>query len=165
MRAAIGGLAVNPELLACAGGNPVNSCQSGVEYDLTLYSPFLELSATGSVLGVQPISSPRGSAAPMRLDAFGSPCAVAGPDCPLLVFTSFKAQCGPPPPPATPPSPITLQLVPQSTCTVADVIEVIYSVQLDPNVTATDPHLATLTSPVKGSVVVPVVAISGNLPQ
>ena len=101
----------------------------------------------------------------MRIDNFGAPCYVAGPDCPLLVFTSFKAQCGPAPMPATPPSPITLELLPLGTCTVADVIEVTYYVRLDANVAVTDPSLMSFVTPITGSVVVSVATVSGNVPQ
>ncbi|MNL40152.1 hypothetical protein D3C87_1624780 [compost metagenome] len=100
----------------------------------------------------------------MRIDTFGAPCPIAGPGCPLLVFTSFRAQCGPPPPPAPPAIP-TNDLSPAATCTVADVIEVTYYVQLDSDVAVTDPELRNFITPITGSVVVPVVAISGNMPQ
>lgn len=165
MRAAVNGIAVNPKLLACAGGNPANSCKNGEEIPLTLYSPILQRNAAGDILGVQVISTPLGSAKPMRLDSFGVPCDIAGPECPILVFTSFKAQCGPPPPPVGPPSTTTDQFVPQSLCTVADLIEVTFYVQLDPNIVAVDPSLGPLAAQASGSVVVPVAAISGNLPQ
>jgi prepilin-type N-terminal cleavage/methylation domain-containing protein len=161
------GAAVNPDLLACAGGNPMNHCDSDKLYSLTLYSPIIQRAADGSILGVSKLTAPFGDATaqPVRIDTFGAPCTVASPECPLLVYTSFKAQCGPPPAPAVAPSPVTIQLVPQGTCTVADVIEVTYYVKLDQNVANKDPALASFVSEVTGSVVVPVVAISGNVPQ
>ncbi|MNL32592.1 hypothetical protein D3C87_1544560 [compost metagenome] len=164
MRASANGAAINPELLACAGGNPVNSCKTGVEIPFTLYSPLIQRSNTGQVLGALPISAPLGSNTPMRIDTFGAPCTVAGPGCPLLVSTSFKAQCGPPSLPAGPPSP-GVDLAPTATCTVADVIEVTYYVRLDSQVANADPELTSFVTPISGSVVVPVVAISGNVPQ
>jgi prepilin-type N-terminal cleavage/methylation domain-containing protein len=165
MRASSSGVAVNPDLLACAGGNPPNSCKTGIKYPLTLYSPVILRTATGGILGVQPITSPENSANPMRLDTFGAPCTTAGPDCPLLVTTSFKAQCGPAPLPATPLSPLNLEFVPLTDCTVADVVEVTYNVQLDPSLESTHPELAAFISKASGSVVVQVRDISGNVPQ
>lgn len=169
MRASNGSTPMNPKLLACAGGNPANGCTSGgPEIPFTLYSPLIERSSSGAVLGVSPISAPLNSTTPdVRIDTFGAPClpgSPASPACPLLVFTSFRAQCGPPPLPPGAPSP-TVQLAPTATCTVADVIEVTYYVQLDPQVELTDPELKTFVTPISGTVVVPVVAISGNKPQ
>lgn len=164
MRASGSGAAINPKLLACAGGNPINGCTSGEEVPFTLYSPLIQRSSTGAILGASPISAPLGSTTPMRIDTFGAPCTTASPGCPLLVFTSFKAQCGPPPLPPGAPSP-TIELSPLANCTVADVIEVTYYVQLDSDVAVTDPELTTFVTPITGTVVVPVVAISGNKPQ
>jgi hypothetical protein len=166
MRAATAaGVVINRELLACAGGNPDNSCEGDKEFDLTMFAPLLERDAAGNIKGVQPISSPPGSATPMRIDTFGSPCSVASPTCPFLIFTTMKAQCGPAPQPATAPSPINLELLPQAKCTVAEVIEVKYYVQLDPDVSTTDPAMSAFVTTVSGSVIVPVIAISGNVPQ
>ncbi|WP_413290230.1 prepilin-type N-terminal cleavage/methylation domain-containing protein [Bdellovibrio sp. HCB337] len=165
MRAALAGIPANPRLLACAGGNPLNSCQTGVVYPLTLYAPLVVRSPTGVILGIQAVSAPIGSATPMRLDTFGVPCSTPGPDCPLLVSTSFRAQCGPPLRDASAPPPTQADLVPQAICTVADVIEVTYSIQLDPGISSADASLSSFISPVTGSVTTPVAAISGNLPQ
>jgi hypothetical protein len=165
MRAAANGRPANPQLLACAGGNPLNSCQSGTVFPLILYSPLINRSASGEILGIQPITSALGSATPMRLDLFGVPCTEPGPDCPLLVFTSFKAQCGPAPLDPTAPPPTSLELVPQATCTIADVIEVTYYVQLDPLIASADPSLTSFVTLVSGSVITLVLDISGNFPQ
>lgn len=165
MRAASGGVAINPQLLACAGGNPINSCNGDTEYPFTMFSPLIERDAAGNMKGVQAVSSPLGSSTPMRVDSSGTPCTVAGPSCPFLIYTTMKAQCGPPPLPVTAPSPINLELLPEAKCTVAEVIEVTYYVQLDPNVAATDSTMSAFITPVSGSVIVPVIAISGNVPQ
>jgi len=167
MRASSGGVAINPKLLACAGGNPANDCTTGEEIPFTLYSPIIQRDSSGAILGIVPISAPYKIPItnPMRIDTYGAHCSVASPSCPLMVFTSFKAQCGPPPMPLIPLSPITLEFVPRDKCTVADVIEVTYYVLLDTTVEGYDPALISFLTPAQGSVVVPVVAISGNVPQ
>ena len=167
MRASSGSGAVNPELLACAGGNPVNSCKNGIEVPFTLYGPLIQRHpTTGAVMGAPVISSPLGSTTnPVRVDTFGAPCPLGSPaskTCPLLVETAFKAQCGPPNAAAATPA---VELAPTATCTVADVIEVMYYVRLDSSIQNTDPGLASFVTPISGSVVVPVAAISGNVPQ
>jgi hypothetical protein len=50
-------------------------------------------------------------------------------------------------------------------CTVADVIEVTYTVRLDQSVETSDPELKAFVTPISGTVVVSVEAISGNKPQ
>lgn len=164
MRAATNGVTVNPQLLACAGGNPANSCTTGVEYPFTMFSPLLARDAAGNILGVQALTAPLGSTTPMRLDSFGSPCKVTSPQCPFLVFTTMKAQCGPPPLAVTA-TPTKADLAPRASCTVADVIEVTYYIQLDPAVVAQQPSLASTVEPIVGSVTVAVQEISGNVPQ
>lgn len=169
MRASANGVPINPKLLACAGGNPVNGCKDNdIATPFTLFSPIIERWPNGTIKGAVPISAPFDSPKVMRFDTFGAYCekvTAPTPTCPLLVFTSFKAQCGPPPAPATPPSPVTLALVPQAECTIADVIEVTYQVKLDPALEVTDPELKSFITPISGTVVVPVVKISGNVPQ
>lgn len=166
MRASASGVAINPELLACAGGNPINGCKSGgPEIPFTLYSPLISRTPSGASMGGSIISAPLNSTKPVRIDTFGTAClpdTPAGPRCPLLVFTSFRAQCGPLPNAAPGPA---ADLAPMATCTVADVIEVTYYIQLDPEVAITDPELKSFLTPVSGTVVVPVVEISGNKPQ
>ena len=162
MRVGVGGVPVNPKLLACAGGNPLNSCEHGVEYPFTMYGPLIQRDAGGNIIGVQAVSSPLGSTTPLRLDSFGSPCTVAGPDCALLVFTSFKAQC---PPTAVAAPSTSTSLVAKPNCSVADVIEVTFYIQLDPAVGSSDSALASFITPVIGSVLVSGEAISGNHPQ
>ena len=68
MRAASAGTSINPELLACAGGNPMNACHNGVEYPFTMFAPIIARDASGAILGVQAISSPPDSLDPMRID-------------------------------------------------------------------------------------------------
>ncbi|MGE0763416.1 MAG: type II secretion system protein [Bdellovibrionales bacterium] len=167
MRASDGaGTVVNPRLLACAGGNPANGCQSGISYAFTLYSPLVALDAAGNPVGIQPIASPMGSAVPMRFDNFGLPCTTAGPNCALLVQTAFKAQCGPPPLPFPRPAVITPEmLIPAVVCTIADLIDVTYQVQLDPNVVEANDVFTPFATPVRGTVATPVRLISGNQPQ
>jgi prepilin-type N-terminal cleavage/methylation domain-containing protein len=166
MRASSGGLAVNKELLACAGGNPVNNCDSGgPDIPFTLYSPFIERWPNGTIKGVSAISAPLNGTTPKRIDTFGTPCPEGSPAslaCPLLVFTSFRAQCGPPPAAAPVPA---VNISPMLKCTVADVIEVTYTVRLDQSVETSDPELKAFVTPISGTVVVSVEAISGNKPQ
>lgn len=158
------GAAVNTGLLACAGGNPANSCLNNNQYPLILYSPVLTF--VGAVpQSVQPISSAIGGAGlVLRFSAYGVPCATLGPECPLLVFTAFKPTCGPAL--RNPLIPVNLSMfTPQAKCTVADSIEVIYQVQLDPALVATNPELAIFASTITGTVTVPVELISGNVAQ
>ena len=158
------GAAINPGLLACAGGNPANACSHKNQYPLVLYSPVL-IFVGGVPQSVQPISSAINGVGPLlRFSAFGVPCTTVGPECPLLVFTAFKPTCGPPF--RDPFAPVDLTMFsPQANCTVADSIEVIYQVQLDPALVATNPELAIFASPVTGTVSVPVELISGNVAQ
>jgi len=165
MCASTGGVSLNPQLLACAGGNPPNNCTGGVEYPLLMFSPLLQRDASGNLLGGVVVSTGRDNPILKRFDSFGSPCPKAGPDCPFIVYTTMKAQCGPAPLPATPPSPITDELTPLPICTVADVIEVIYHVELDPSIATSDPALNAFIGSASGSVTVPVKLISGNVPQ
>ncbi len=158
------GTPMNPGLLACAGGNPVNSCTHQNQYPLTLYSPVVSF-VGGVATSIQPISSPIGGIGPaLRFDTYGVPCATTGPECPFLVSTAFKATCGiVPRDPLLPVTPAMFVL--QATCTIADSVEVIYQVQLDPALVATNPELATFVSAVSGTITVPVQLISGNVAQ
>lgn len=170
MRASSGGVAVNPKLLACAGGNPIDNCNTGEIVGFTLFSPLIQRNpTTGAVQGtLPPMSAPFGTTQTARVNTFGAPCppgSPASPACPLLVYTSFKAQCGPAPLLGPPPATITTELLPQKKCTVADVIEVTYYIKLDPSLANTDPELQSFVTNVTGTVVVPVVKISGNVPQ
>lgn len=158
------GTPINAGLFACAGGNPLNSCNHQQQYPLTLYSPIVTFA--GSVpVSIQPISSPIGGTGPaLRFDTYGVPCATTGPECPLLVSTAFKPTCGAPQ--RNPLLPVTAAMfAPAATCTIADSVEVIYQVQLDPALLATNPELATFASTVSGTVSVPVQLISGNVAQ
>jgi prepilin-type N-terminal cleavage/methylation domain-containing protein len=156
----------NPKLLACAGGNPMNDCQNGTTFDLTLYAPVVSLDQNG-VPSIQPITAPIGSANVFSFDAWGSPCLDDGSaSCPLIVSTSFQAQCGPASlsvadlaAPVTP-----AQIAPMALCSVADQIAVTYVVQLNP-AAASAPGLSAFAKAVTGTVTTPVAAISGNLPQ
>lgn len=158
------GTPINPGLFACAGGNPLNSCNHQQQYPLTLYSPIVTF-AGGLPVSIQPISSSIGGTGPaLRFDTYGVPCTTTGPECPLLVSTAFKATCGTAP--RNPLLPVTpAMFVPQATCSIADSIEVIYQVQLDPALLATNPELATFASTVSGTISVPVQLISGNIAQ
>lgn len=160
------GTLINPQLNSCLGGSPPNSCQSGQLVPMTLYSPLVAFAPNGTVLGVQPITAPVGSSTPRRFDNFGAPCSQPGPYCALEVFTSFVPQCGPAPLPAPPPPLLSPNLlVPMSTCTVADVIQVNFQIQLDPAYLKSLPGLAAFVTPLSGSVVTSAFAISGNSPQ
>ncbi len=162
------GTAVNPELLACVGGNPPNSCQSGIEYPFALYSPVVVLDSVGNPIGIRQVSSPKGSLTPLRFDTFGTPCAELSDQCPIIVYTSFKAQCGILPPPGGIPysAPIpNTALNRLTTCTFAELIEVNFSVQLDPALANSNSSLIGFLTPFVGTVVTAVVDISGNQPQ
>lgn len=159
-----GSTVVNPELLACAGGTPANNCTSQIDYPFTLYSPLINMSS-GSP-SVQAITSPMNSTTPSRFDAWGAPCPAGNTTCPLLVFTSFRAQCGPNQQVSQAVGTLTpAMLLPLNTCTVAEAIDVTYSIQLDPNLTASTPGLAAFSVPVTGVIATSVVAISGDQPQ
>jgi prepilin-type N-terminal cleavage/methylation domain-containing protein len=163
-----GGQYVNPQLIACAGGNPTNSCQNGVEIPFTMFSPFMGRDPSGAIVGVQAISTPKPlngappSASPVRVNSFGTTCPTVGPDCLLVIYTSMTPQCGPDVQPATPPTPINNEILPKATCTFADVIQVNYEVVVDPAIAATDPGLVGLLGTSAGSVMIPVSEISGN---
>jgi hypothetical protein len=168
MRATDGVTIVNPELLACIGANPPGTCKNGTVFPLTLYSPIVNI--VGNSYSIKPISAPLGSQTPLRFDLYGVPCAADRnqTDCPLMLFTSFKANCPPEKILTFPGGPIaanTLNLAPAATCTVAESIEVFYSVLLDPKLTLFYPELSAFIQPVEGSVVAPVLKVSGNLPQ
>lgn len=160
------GSIVNPELLACAGGNPANSCDDGKVYPLTLYSPLIMMNSAGQPIGIQAITSPFGTANPMRFDNFGVYCQTANQGCALLVYTSFRPKCGPTALPNPPPAVITQKMLePQKKCTIADVIEVTYQVQLDPALAESNPDLSPFLAPLTGTVAVSVIEISGNVSQ
>ena len=158
------GASMNVGLFACAGGNPLNSCAHQQQYPLILYSPVVTF-VGGVPVSIQPISSAIGGSGPaLRFDTYGVPCSTMGPECPLLVSTAFKATCGSVP--RDPLVPVTPSMfIPQAKCTIADSIEVIYQVQLDPALLVTNPELATFASAVSGTVTVPVQLISGNVAQ
>lgn len=167
MRAATGGVSINPQFYACTSGVPANGCANGgPELPLTLYTPLIALDPFGVPAGIQPISSPTGTTNPLRFDSFGSPCVDPGPTCAILVFTSFTAQCAAPPLPSPIPAVVTPALmVPSPTCTVAESVTVTYTIQLDPNLAASLPGLSLLVKPFVGSVVTSIALISGNTPQ
>lgn len=167
MRAADGTTPVNPELLACAGGNPLNACQNGVVNPLSLFAPVVFIdAATGQPTGIQQITAPPGVDEGMRFDTFGSPCLDPGPDCILIVSTTFRPQCAPIPLADPPPAVVTpAMLEPRSSCSVAETVEVTFTVRVDPTISNVDTALNGLISPVTDSVVIPVIAISGNTPQ
>jgi hypothetical protein len=150
---------LNPELKACIVGNPPASCRTGVEYPFTLFGPMLWLSNTGAVLGASRVAGPKGAPTPTRFDLFARPCTVQGPDCPIIAYVSFKAQCGP----AVAPSPSPTALMPDSlsplgVCTIAELIEVTYWVAEDTG--NGKGYLGVST----GSYTTPVKAISGYDP-
>lgn len=160
-----GATVVNPALAACAGGEPLNGCVGQTDYPFTLYAPFVTNGSGGAL--IQPVSSPSGSPNPMHFDAWGTPCATGSPTCPLIVLTSMRAQCAPAAqdPSKTGPGSLTAaMLTPQSNCTIADMIDVSYTIKLDPTITP-DPALSPFLTPVTGTVSTPVVLISGNQPQ
>lgn len=166
MRAVTGGTTfVNPALAACAGGTPLNGCVGQTDSPFTLYAPFITNGPSGPV--ISPVTSPSGSSSPMHFDTWGSPCATPGPSCALIVFTTMRAQCAPPPQDASLTAPGSLtaaMLTPQANCTIANVIEITYTIQVDSTVNP-DPALSVFLSPVTGTIATPVVLISGNQPQ
>jgi prepilin-type N-terminal cleavage/methylation domain-containing protein len=170
MLAWAGGQYINPQLMACAGGNPTNSCQNGVETPFTMFSPLMGFDSSGAIVGVQAISAPKPAPGvtggpTVRVDSFGTTCQTAGPDCLLLIYTSMVPQCGPDVQPPTPPTPVTNQIVPKATCTFADVIQINYEVVVDPDIAAADPTISSILGTSTGSVIVPVMDISGNSPR
>ena len=164
MMAYSNGNPVNPGLLGCAGCNPAYPCNSGgTPQPLTLFSPLIGFDSSGNIVGVQPISGP--ATAPLRIDSFGNTCTTPSPECSLLLSTSMVAQCGPPTKPAVALNPVNLELLPTSTCICAEVIQVFFTIQLDPIYTSSNPALSSFINAVTNNVSVPVVAISGNTPN
>jgi prepilin-type N-terminal cleavage/methylation domain-containing protein len=164
------GTALNKELYSCTTGFPAGSCNNGVSYPFTLYSPLLPMSPAGVPIGIQPITSPSGtpmgSPALLRIDTFGAPCSGASSACPLVVLTSFQPVCGPQPLPSPAPVPATAaQLVPMPKCTVADSIVVTFTVQIDPAYAKVLPGLAGFSTPITGTAISSVKDISGNSAQ
>lgn len=163
------GTPVNPDLYNCVASVLINACQTNQEYPLTLFSPVVALDATGNPLGLLPIASPAGASTNMHFDSFGVPCATVSADCPFTVSTSFLPQCPPNTLPATPPAtsdPAYLSLLaPMPTCTIAETINVIYTVQVDPIALAANPELAVFSTPFSGSVTTSVKLIFGNDPR
>lgn len=160
------GSVVNPELVNCASGTVLNQCVSNVTFPLTLFSPYLRMNNAGQAVGVDAVTAPIGSATPKRFDSFAAPCTVPGPNCAIVVYTGFKARCPPPGLPSPRPDPIPPELLlPANTCTVAELIEVTYVIQLDPAVVDGGQIKGLLLAPVQGYVSTLVEDITGNEPQ
>jgi prepilin-type N-terminal cleavage/methylation domain-containing protein len=170
IRASLGaGSYVNQDLNNCVAGTVVNACKNDQVYPLTLYSPTIAMDASGIPLGLLPITAPVGSPTPSRFDSFGVPCADSNPNCPFRVYTSFRPQCPPPPlpaipPPTTDPSYLTF-FKPMATCTIAEAVHVVYSVEVDPAAAAGYIGLSSLTTPITGTVTTSVKLIFGNDPR
>lgn len=159
----------NRELNNCVAGTVPNSCENNVEYPLILFSPVVQLDASGNALGLLPITAARNTTPPMRFDSFGVPCVEGQADCLLNVFTTFRAQCPPANLPSTPPAPsdpaYMALLNPKATCTIAEAIHVTYWVVLDPAAGANKSFLSAFINPVSGSVTTSVKLIFGNDPR
>jgi prepilin-type N-terminal cleavage/methylation domain-containing protein len=150
---------VNLGLRNCVGGVNPKDCKNGHNYSLTLYLPEVILDPVTKVAtSLIPITAP-----PARFDTFGQSCSKLSAACPLVVSTTFTPQC-PPPPMASPSHANAGNLAPASVCTVAELVAVTYSVQLDKNLVApTQPALFTFVTAVTGTVNVSVSDISGNV--
>jgi hypothetical protein len=157
--------ALNPELRNCINGVNPGQCLSGVESGFAMFSPVVNVDPLGNRLGIQQITSPIGSANPLRFSAFGTPCTQGEPECIFFVTTSFKPRCGPPALPAVPPpdllNPVNL-FAPTAACTVADFVEINYYIQVDPVAAALSRGLGGVIGNKSGTVLVSVKDISGN---
>jgi hypothetical protein len=160
---------INPDLYNCVAGTLLNACKNNEEYPLTLFSPTISVDAAGNAKGLLPITAFVGSLVPKRFDAFGVPCKEGNLECPFRVYTSFRAQCPPPPLPAVPPSmadPAFLELLkPMATCTIAEVINVTYVIDVDSAELAKDSNIVNSMGPLTGSVATSVKLIFGNDPR
>lgn len=163
------GLPANPELNNCLAGTQANACKNDQESSVTLYSPTLTLDAAGNPLGLLPITSPQGTLTPNRFDSFGVPCAPGTPDCIFIVYTSFRPKCPPYPLPATPPAPSDPAYVdllkPMDTCTIAETVNITFSVELDPAIVSATPSLTKFNSPIQGTVTTAAKLVMGNDPR
>lgn len=159
---------INPDLRNCAGGLTYSGCSNATLYRLTLFNPVITLNqSTGAAVGVTPMTAPspfQSGDNPAYYDTFGQACSQPGPACPLQVSTSFTAQCAPSPLPSPAPNPLTVQYFqPAAMCTVADVINVTYTIQLNSSV-PTNSNLSAFIQPITGTTGVSVHDISNNVP-
>ncbi|HEY8271407.1 MAG TPA: hypothetical protein VIG33_11010 [Pseudobdellovibrionaceae bacterium] len=152
----------------CVAGTQANACVNNQEYPLALFSPTVAMDAAGSLLGLLQITSAVGVVATNRFDSFGVPCVQTNPDCLFVVHTSFRAQCPPATLSATAPAssdPAYIPLlIPMATCTVAEAVNVFFSVEVDPAALAANPGLSVFSAPITGSVATSVKLIFGNDP-
>lgn len=159
----------NQELVDCVNGTGgVGGCENQKQYPLELFAPFLPIDASGNVLGGWPVTASQGSGEKSYFDYFGVPCdkEEKGASCSIVAFTGFRPQCPPPPLPSPRPVVITpAMLEPMANCTVADIIEVYYSVEIDPASLGDARVPAHYLQPVVGYMAVPVIKITGNAPR
>ncbi|MGZ3743237.1 MAG: pilus assembly FimT family protein [Pseudobdellovibrionaceae bacterium] len=170
MRAALPG-GVTPFNLAfynCVSGTNPTSCNNNQDYPLALFSPTVAMTSTGALLGIVQITSPTGTPPVNHFNSFGVPCVVTDPDCLFVVHTSFRAQCPPATLTATSPLPTDPAFIglmsPMPTCTVAEVVNVAYTVEIDPALVSLHPGLSGFIAPITGSVSTSVKSIFGNDP-
>lgn len=171
IKAAVAGTTtpVNKDLNNCVSGLQANACVNNQTYPLVLFSPTVSLDAAGNPLGLLPITSYKNSPTPSYFNSFGSPCVKGTPDCLFIVYTSFAPQCPPPMLPQSPPAtsdPNYLDyLKPMDICTIAEVVNVNYTIELDPDVAAAQPSLGKFNQIMSGTVATSVKLIFGNDPQ
>ncbi|MGZ6470058.1 MAG: PulJ/GspJ family protein [Bdellovibrio sp.] len=170
IKAAVAGttIPINKDLSNCVAGTITNSCKNNQSYPLVLFSPTVSLDSSGNPIGLLPITSYKDSPNPSYFNSFGSPCVKGTPDCMFIVYTSFTPKCPPPvlpatPPPTSDPSYLTY-LTPMDICTIAEVVTVQYTIDLDPDILAAQPTLARFNH-VTGSIATSVKLIFGNDPQ
>ncbi len=158
-----GGAAMNVDLRNCVNGVIANQCRDQVESGFAFFSPVVALDAAGTPVGVQQISVPPLSPNPLMFDAFGYPCTAGDANCVFVVTTSFIPHCGPPAIGGMPANPLSPNVfAPSAVCTVAEYLEIKYSIDLDRNGNSGFVNSFTGKS---GSFLVLVKKISGNDPQ
>lgn len=160
--------AQNPQLRVCLNGDIPNSCRNGVESGLSLYSPVVFLDAAGAPVGLQRITAAAGGADIVRYDMNGLPCQVDNVGCFFIVTSTFVPTCGPAPLPAVmPANPLAPNIfAPVANCTVADIVEVRFTVSVDQNPALINfhPYLSSI-SPKSGTAISSVKMATGNDPQ
>jgi hypothetical protein len=164
------GTLVNQALYNCVGSSTPSQCENNKTSPLTLYAPTVVMDASGNPVGLKAISAPDNAPnTKLHLDLFGVSCDIPSASCPFTIYTSFRAQCPPNPLPAAPapktdPAYMTY-FDPLPFCTVADVIEVLFTVQVDKDLVAGNPELLPYIMPFSGSISVRGSLVFGNEPQ
>lgn len=160
--------AQNPQLRLCLNGDSPNSCQSGVESGLSLYSPVVFLDASGNPMGLQKITASPSGGEVVRYDTNGMPCQLENSGCFFKVTTVFVPTCGPAPMPAVLPANLFSPNIfaPLSTCTIADIVEIRFTVAIEETL-SNQRAFSYLNgvSPKSGIAISAVKSATGNDPQ